>query len=118
MTLRAGFDGTIAHLAPELGQVVAPGVTVLTLAELDNWVVETTDLIELDVVALAVGLPAQVKIDAFPDATLSGRVTDIASVSRLSRGDVTYAVTIALDEEPALPLRWGMTAFVNISPQG
>jgi multidrug resistance efflux pump len=117
MTLRAVFDGTVAHLSPELGQVVAPGVPMLTLAELDAWVVETTDLIELDVVAVAVGSPARVKIDAFPDATLSGRVTRIASVSRLNRGDVTYAVTITLDEEPALPLRWGMTAFVNISPQ-
>jgi multidrug resistance efflux pump len=117
MTLRAVFDGTVADLSPELGQVVAPGVPVVTLADLGTWVVETTDLMELDVAAVSVGLPVDVKFDAFPDASVSGRVTDIADVSLLNRGDVTYVVTIALDQEPAVPLRWGMTAFVNISPQ-
>jgi multidrug efflux pump subunit AcrA (membrane-fusion protein) len=117
MTLWAAFDGTVADLSPELGQVVAPGVPVVTLADMDMWLVETTDLIELDVVAVAVGSPVEVRFDAFPDASVSGKVTHIADVPLLSRGDVTYAVTIALDEVPAVPLRWGMTAFVHINPQ-
>jgi len=98
----------------ELGQVVSPGVAVLTLADLSGWLVETTDLTELDVVAVAAGLPATVKIDAIPNETLTGKVTDIAAVSSLNRGDVTYSVTIALDEASDLPLRWGMTAFVTV----
>jgi hypothetical protein len=60
-----------------------------------------------------VGDAAEVRIDAIENETLSGTVTEIASVSTLTRGDVTYAVTIQLDAN-SLPLRWGMTAFVDI----
>jgi multidrug resistance efflux pump len=117
MTLRAVFDGTVAELSAELGQVLAPGVPVVTLADLDNWVVETTDLIELDVVDVTVGAPVEVQFDAFPDVSVPGEVTHIADTAFSNRGDVTYAVTIALDEEPGIPLRWGMTAFLRIRPQ-
>jgi len=125
-TLRAPFDGRIAHLAVELGQVVSPGLPVLTLADLSGWLVETTDLTEMDVVSVAVGLPVEVSIDAIPGETLTGRVTDVAAVSRLNRGDVTYVVTIALRERPHegrgdeasdLPLRWGMTVFVSVEAE-
>lgn len=113
MTLRAPFSGTVAKLDVELGQVVSPGSPVVVLADQNGWLVETTDLTELDVVALKTGIVAAVRIDALPDETLAGRVTDIAAVSTLNRGDITYVATIALDENPDLPLRWGMTALVT-----
>jgi multidrug efflux pump subunit AcrA (membrane-fusion protein) len=79
-----------------------------------GWLVETTDLTELDVVAVAVGYPAEVRIDAIPDEVLQGTVTDIATVANPARGDVNYTITIELEETADLPLRWGMTAFVDI----
>lgn len=114
MTLTAVFDGAVADISAELGQVVSPGAPVLILADTDTWLIETTDLTELDVVSVAVGLPVEASIDALPGETLTGRVSNAAAVSRLYRGDVTYAVTIDLDEVPDLPLRWGMTVFVNV----
>jgi len=114
MTLRAPFGGTVAKLDVKLGQVVSPGFPIIVLADQSGWLVETTDLTELDVVALRVGGPAIVRIDALPDETFSGRVTDIAAVSTLNRGDVTYVATIALDENLDLPLRWGMTVLVTV----
>jgi multidrug resistance efflux pump len=67
-----------------------------------------------------VGLPVEIDVDAIPDVTLTGTVTDIATVSELVRGDVVYEVTIRLDEAQAreLPLRWGMTVFVNVEVGG
>jgi hypothetical protein len=38
----------------------------------------------------------------------------VALVASLARGDVVYEVTVALDAAPDLPLRWGMTAVVDI----
>ncbi len=113
MTLTAPFAGTVANILIDEGELASTGVPVIVLADVSSWVVETTDLTELDVAAVAVGDSVEVRIDAINDEVLSGTVTEIASVSTLMRGDVTYAVTVQLDEN-SLPLRWGMTAFVDI----
>jgi multidrug resistance efflux pump len=119
MTVTAPFDGTVADLPVKAGQVVAPGTPVAILSDSSNWLVETTDLTELDVVAVAVGYPVDVTVDAIPDEVVRGTVIDIDTTSTLTRGDVTYAVTIRLDQDDAtaLPLRWGMTAFVDVDSQ-
>ncbi len=112
--LIAPFAGTVADVSLELGEVASPGVPVVTLADFSQWLVETTDLTELDVVALAVDYPVEVQVDAIPDKVIKGTVTDISTVSTLTRGDVTYVVTISLDDAGDLPLRWGMTVFVDV----
>ena len=115
MTLKAPFAGTVAAIMADPGEVVSSGAPVVVLADFNSWQVETTDLTELDVVALEVGLPAEVRIDAIEDEALAGTVTDIARVSALVRGDVTYVVTVSLGDVSNLPLRWGMTAFVDVA---
>lgn len=117
MTLTAPFTGTVADILTAVGEVAAAGQPVLTLADFSAWRVETTDLTELSVVAIKVGDPVEFSVDAFPRQRLAGQVTDIAPTSTLTRGDVTYAVTIT-PEITGLPLRWGMTAFVTIGAGG
>ena len=114
MILTAPFNGTIATLDLELGEVAAPGIPVGMIADFSGWLVETTDLTELDIVAVKVGLPVEIQVDALPDEVVEGVVEDIAAVSSLTRGDVTYAVTIRLQDVSDLPLRWGMTTFVDV----
>lgn len=113
-TLTAPFAGTVASLNIEVGEIASPGAPIVSLADFSKWVVETTDLTELDVVTVAVGFPVEVRVDALPDAVLSGTISDIDTVATLSRGDVTYTVTVELDNNDSLPLRWGMTAFVDV----
>ncbi len=113
MTLTAPFDGTVMGVLVDEGELTSSGIPVVALADISGWVVETTDLTELDVVALAVGDAAEVRVDAIDDEVVSGTVMEIAAVSTLTRGDVTYAVTVQLDPSD-LPLRWGMTAFVDV----
>lgn len=114
MTLVAPFSGTVSALAIEAGEIAAPGVPVVTLADLSGWQVETSDLSELEVVNVATGFPAIVTFDALPGESITGTVRDISIVAGLNRGDVTYQVVVDLAESGALPLRWGMTAFVDI----
>ena len=85
---------------------------VLTLADLSRLEVETTDLSERDVPLIAVGRPATVLVQA-SNEQITGRVAAIAPQSTIVGGDVVYAVTIALDDQPA-DLRWGMTVDVEI----
>ncbi|GAB4148876.1 MAG: hypothetical protein Fur0021_09260 [Candidatus Promineifilaceae bacterium] len=114
MTLIAPFAGTVARVDVEVGEIVSPGLPVITLADYSGWQVKTSDLTESDVVAVAVGDAVTLRFDAIPEETLTGVVVDIAGVSTVTRGDITYAVTISLDDARSLPLRWGMTVFADI----
>jgi len=67
----------------------------------------------LDVARLSEGRPAVIKVDALPDVPLPGRVARIGLQAVDHHGDVTYPVTIEL-EDGAPELRWGMTAMVEI----
>lgn len=114
MTLFAPFDGTVARIDATVGELVAPSAPQLVLADFSGWLVETTDLTELDVALVTEGAPATVRIDAIPEAEVQGTVSQVSLVSDLSRGDVVYEVTLRLDAAPDLPLRWGMTVFVDV----
>ncbi|MEJ2746436.1 MAG: efflux RND transporter periplasmic adaptor subunit [Anaerolineae bacterium] len=116
MTLTAPFDGTVASIMVDEGEVVSSGTPVVALADFSQWQVETTDLTELDVVAVDVGSPVEVRVDAIDNEVVKGTVTEVSQVSALIRGDVTYAVTVQL-EPSELPLRWGMTVAVDVLPE-
>ena len=113
-TIVAPFSGTVAEIFVEAGETAPAGSAVIALADFSTWQVETTDLTELDVVGLQVGDPAKVSVDTLPGETLSGTVVDISRTAVEVRGDITYPVTIELDDPGDLPLRWGMTVFVAV----
>ena len=112
-TLVAPFDGTVTKVDVGAGDSVASGQVILVLATLDQLQARTVDLTELDVARVTEGQAATVTLDALPDVQLRGHVAYIDLQSVDYRGDVTYPVTVELDE--ATPeLRWGMTAVVEI----
>jgi multidrug resistance efflux pump len=112
--LGAPRSGVVVQSEVEVGSVVAPGQVAFVLADLASWQVETTDLAESDVALLSPGMPAVVTLDAFPGQSFSGTVREISYLSEDVRGSVTY--TVAIDFNPGdVPVRWGMTAFVDIT---
>jgi HlyD family secretion protein len=117
-TLVAPFDGTVATVDVEVGDEVVPGQQiVVVLATLDQLQARTTDLTELDVARVEVGQSATVTVDALPDQEFSGVVQEIALQPGDYRGDVVYAVTVELTDVEDAPLRWGMTALVEIETE-
>ena len=114
LELRAPFAGTVVAVDLKVGESVVPGLPVLTLADLSAWQVETIDLVEGDAALLALGMPATITLDAFPGERFTGMVREIALEGEDRRGDLTYTVTLDFDPGAA-PVRWGMTAFVDIT---
>ena len=110
--LRAPFDGTVISVAATQGQAVNPGQVVLTIANLNNLLVETTDLSERDINRVREGQPARVEVEGLGQ-TFEGKVLKIAPRATKVGGDVVYKVTIQLNDRPA-GLRWGMSATVQI----
>ncbi len=112
-TLSAPFDGTIAELAINPGEIAAPGTRLISLADLAQWEVDTDDLSETKVVGIQPGAPVSIQLDALPGVTLKGQVTSITPRSTTKSGDVTYTVKVTI-ADPDPRLRWGMTASVDM----
>ncbi len=112
-TLLAPFDGTIAEIPVEAGQVIGPGVSIVSMADLGAWEIDTDDLSEVDVVNVQQGQTVSITVDALPGVKMKGTVLAITPKSQTKRGDVTYTVKIAVDD-PDPKLKWGMTAQVDI----
>lgn len=111
--LRAPFAGTVLSLDLSPGEAVVPGAPVAFLADTAAWTVDTKDLAEIDIARVALGQTVTVKLDAFPGEAFSGKVTDIDPVGREYLGDMTYKVTVTLDDADGR-FMWNMTAIVTI----
>jgi HlyD family secretion protein len=115
--LRAPFSGTLLSLDLTAGESVTPTFPIAFLADPSHWKVETKDLAEIDVANVTIGAPATIKLDAFPGEEFQGTVTEIDPVGREYLGDMTYRVTITLDEcDPRF--MWNMTATVTVDTAG
>ena len=110
--LHAPFAGTVARLNLKVGEQVAPGQAVATLADFSSWMIETDNLTEIEVVKIQEGQGADVVLDALPEVKLRGKVEEISTVFEEKRGDITYTVKVILTEGNPLA-RWGMTAAVT-----
>jgi len=112
--LLAPMSGKVTRLAVEEGEVAVPGTfsrdvgTLLTIADLS--VIEVTVQVdETDVVRIGLRDSVEIAIDAFPDSTFTGRVTEIANSAILTAAStgqggqqqaVDYEVVITLDHPP------------------
>jgi len=115
--LRAPFDGELLSLNLTVGETALPMTPVAFVADTSYWVIETKDLAEVDVANVSMGDSVTVKLDAFSGEEFTGKVTRINPVGKLYLGDMTYQITVTLDE-PDPRFLWNMTAVVTVNTEG
>ncbi|MCX6567859.1 MAG: efflux RND transporter periplasmic adaptor subunit [Candidatus Aminicenantes bacterium] len=76
-TILAPAAGIVTHKAVEPGELVTPGATLVTLAELDSVYVMIY-VTENELGRVRLGGPAEIKIDSFPDKVFEGKITYIS----------------------------------------
>ena len=121
------MDGLITRRNIEEGETAVvgtmnnAGTVLLTVADMSELEAEL-EVDETDVPAVALGQPARVTIDAFPDRTFHGRVTEIGNSPVQATGPpntnqaqaTNFKVVITLDEE--VPnVRPGFTCTAEIT---
>ncbi len=112
--VRAPFPGIITNLDLKVGEFAASGQAVVTIADMSQWVVKTTDLTEIDVITIQEGQAATVTLDALPENPLNAVVQSVGNNYEEKQGDIVYEVTLLLTE--SVPeIRWGMTAEVKFA---
>jgi HlyD family secretion protein len=115
--LIAPFDGVVGLKNIEEGEIVNGGTTVMSVGDTSRWQIETDDLTEIDVVQVTEGANVQISIDALPDQIFAGTVVRVTPKAETKAGDQTYTILIEITEGDTSPLRWGMTAFVDIETE-
>jgi HlyD family secretion protein len=126
-TVVAPMDGVVTNLQKEEGEVVIGAqsfqpTVIMTVGDLSVMEVEVL-VDETDIQNLALGQPADVRVDALQGVKVKGQVTEIGS-SAIPRGGATagqtsanqakdFKVTITLEAPPAA-LRPGLNATADI----
>lgn len=116
------IDGIITSLRVEEGEVAIigtmnnPGTVLMTIADLSVMEVEV-EVDETDVIGVQIGQSAEVKVDAFPEQNIKGKVTEIGS-SAIQKVTATqesrdFKVVITL-ENPPKSLKPGLSASADI----
>lgn len=116
------IDGIITSLRIEEGEVAIigtmnnPGTVLMTIADLSVMEVEV-EVDETDVIGVKLGHRAEVRVDALPDQTLEGKVTEIGSSAlqqtTASQESKDFKVVITL-ENPPDSLKPGLSASADI----
>jgi HlyD family secretion protein len=114
--LIAPFDGVVADVSVDLGQQVGPQTVAVSVVDPSQWIVETNDLTELEVVKLADGQKVSMVPDALPDVKLTGTVQTISGAFTKQGGDIVYNVRILVDNPVDQRIRWGMTVEATFAP--
>jgi len=116
------IDGIITSLRIEEGEIALvgtmnnPGTVLMTIADLSVMEVEV-EVDETDVIGVKIGQLSEVKVDAFPDQTINGKVTEIGSSAlqktTASEESKDFKVIITL-ENPPEDLKPGLSASADI----
>jgi HlyD family secretion protein len=130
-TYRAPIDGLVTYIAVRVGENVVPGIQnaqgayLMTISDMS---VVTAEVLvdETDIINVRDGQSAQIQMDAFPDRSFVGHVTEVGTQAIIrSTGLATtqtttgnaeakdFKVIVTLDHPPS-DLRPGLTVTANI----
>lgn len=128
----APIDGVVTNLPVRVGESVVPGIqnsegsTIMTIADMSVITAEVK-VDETDIINVRLGQPADITIDALPNKTFKGHVTEIgdtailrstgqaASQSAISSQEAKdFKVVIAMDNPPD-EIRPGLSCTAKIT---
>ncbi|NWG04056.1 MAG: efflux RND transporter periplasmic adaptor subunit [Syntrophaceae bacterium] len=115
-TIRSPVNGTVISRNVDVGQTVAASLqapTLFTIAKDLTQMQVDTNVSEADVGRIEVGQGAIFTVDAYPEKTFHGKVSEIRNAPITVQNVVTYDVVIQVDNKD-LKLKPGMTANVSV----
>jgi HlyD family secretion protein len=119
----APFDGVVSALNVEQGEIVITGTMnnagteIMVVSDLSRMQVRA-DVDETDIVNMRIGQKTKISVDAAPETTFAGTVTEIGNTAKRSitstvEGQTNFEVVVVFDH--TVPqVRPGMTADVDI----
>jgi HlyD family secretion protein len=121
-TIYAPMSGTISALNKEQGEIALGSQfqkdVIMVLADLSAMEAQV-NVDENDIVSVAIGQPAEIKVDAMPETTFHGSVSEISSSANAgttgsAEQKTEFEIKITVEDAPPA-LRPGMTAEAEIT---
>lgn len=109
----APHDGTVLRRLAEERELVQAGDPILVLGAKDKGFVVRTGLADREIVQVQLGDAAQIRLDALPGQTLTGKVTEVSGAAAAGSG--MFGIKVSLDPTD-LPLKSGLVAKLTITP--
>lgn len=123
-TIRSPMDGTITALYSERGENVVigtmnnPGTVIMVISDLSTIEVKA-EVDETDIAQVKIEQEVEIELDAFPDTTFWGTVTEIGNSARVtgasSQNQVVNFSVVILITDAVEGIRPGMSATVDIA---
>ncbi|MCS7220333.1 MAG: efflux RND transporter periplasmic adaptor subunit [Anaerolineae bacterium] len=110
--LTAPFDGIVAAVNIRPGEIASSALAAIVLIDPSRFHIDVK-VDEVDIGHVKEGQPVEIRLDALPEAKISGHIERISPIAQVAGGVVSYDVTIVIEPTDA-PLRAGMTATANI----
>jgi RND family efflux transporter MFP subunit len=118
--LKAPFDGVVLRKEADVGEMVVPALlgggstrgAVVTLADFSTLEMEV-DVFERDLHHIVDQGPARIKLDAYPDERLEGRVRQIEPTADRQKATVLVKVTFDKPDPRVLPEMGGQVIFLR-----
>jgi HlyD family secretion protein len=118
-TIRSPITGVVVNRNVDVGQTVAASFstpTLFTIADDLSKMQALASIDEADIGQVKIGQQATFTVDAYPDRSFAGTVTQVRLQPTTVQNVVTYTVMIDVDN-PDLVLMPGMTANITIAVQ-
>ncbi|WP_321332191.1 efflux RND transporter periplasmic adaptor subunit [uncultured Bacteroides sp.] len=115
-TIYSPIDGVVLSRSVEEGQTVAASFSTPTLFIIANDLTNmqvVADVDEADIGDIREGLRVTFQVDAYPNDTFEGKVTQVRQEAKTTSNVVTYEVVVSAPN-PELKLKPGLTATVTI----
>lgn len=113
--IRSPIDGVVISRDINEGQTVAAAMQAPTLFTIANDLAKmrvNAAVSEMDIGKVHEDMKAEFKVDAYPDRSFSGTVSQVRYAEKIENNVVTYTTLITV-ENPELLLRPGMTARIQ-----
>ncbi len=123
--IKTPVSGTVIFKSMEKGETVSPGVTILTVVDL-NSLYARVDVDETKIGEVTLNGPARVTVEGMPGKTFKGRISEIGRYAEFAtqrdvvrgREDIkTFRVKVRVHDPEGL-LKPGMTVEVEIPKKG
>ena len=120
-TITAPMDGVVTARRIELGETAVPGIqnsagTVLVTISDMSKVEAEMEVDEASIPSVKLGQEAQVRIDAYPNQTFKGQVTEVGGspMLKLSSNEATKFKVKVWIKDPPLTIKPGLSAQADI----
>ena len=122
--VRAPFAGVVTATAAQPGEIVAPvaggGFTrtgICTIVDMDSLEVEV-DVAESFISRVVPGMPASIKLNAYPDWEIPAQVITVIPTADRSKATVTVRVGFKVRDPRIVPEMGAHVAFLSPKPTG